>query len=195
MTDRPRKEDPSRGTVPSNRLSHGLSSRAFMESRKRQATEFSELLLGDAPRTYTVVDAALSLAEAFLHLAAIRRAKLTLMEEGSARPKDLDQPGYPSPASAHASSLAGCHLQRRAHKASSPNEEETEAGIEAVLRAISQNNGSAFARLLEYERKAISRRNRLMTRLEYLVIEARRDLRNSRIAVSRIASRGLKTKS
>lgn len=113
-------------TRASNRLSHGLRSRAAREARSQQAALLAEDILSGLPRSAEIEVVAGDLAEAMLQLAAVRSASLALYATRE------DEAGEPS--------------------------------------AVLLQPGS----LIQYERKAVSRRNALIRRLDYLSLEARR---------------------
>jgi hypothetical protein len=78
-------------TRPSNRLSHGLRSRARREDRLGEAHDLARQLAASAPSCRHVQEAALSLGEAVLHLRDVRRALLSLIApEPGGEPEDAD---------------------------------------------------------------------------------------------------------
>jgi hypothetical protein len=113
-------------TRASNRLSHGLRSRAAREARSEQAKLLAEDILSGLPQSAEIEVVAGDLAEAMLQLAAVRSASLALYATRE------DEAGEPS--------------------------------------AVVLQPGS----LVQYERKAVSRRNALVRRLDYLSLEVRR---------------------
>jgi hypothetical protein len=171
--------DGSSHTVASNRLSHGLSSRAIAEARVQQVKDLADALLGDAPKTYAVLDVAFSLAGTILHLAAVRRAKNALLTEGIVKlhiPEKIKisslPPTYENPTGGSITAESSQQVV----------DEIVASIVQDVLR--DPDNVKTFVRLYEYERKAISRRNRLLVRCDYLVFEARRKQREIEAAKS-----------
>ncbi len=134
----------ARRTRPSNRLSHGLRSRARREVRLEEAEDFARQLAAPAPSCLHVQEAALSLAEAILHLRDVRRALLSFIA-----PEPADEDGNADAPADNAARLLTC------------------------VRLITRN-ASELARLREYERKAASRIMRAVNRLDYVTLEARR---------------------
>lgn len=134
----------ARRTRPSNRLSHGLRSRARREDRLDKAHDLARQLASPAPSWRHVQEAALSLAEAILHLRDVRRALLSLMA-----PEPGDEPEDAGASAVDATRLVAC--------------------VSLLTR-----NATELGRLREYERKATSRMLRAVNRLDYLTLEARR---------------------
>ena len=123
-----RKAGPTRA---SNRLTHGLRSRAAREARAGRAELIAEDILSSLPRSAEIDTVAHDLAEAMLQVAAVRSASLA----------------------------------RYAAR-------EGEAGNPTAV--LLQDNNVPGGSLIQYERKAVSRRNALIRRLDYLSLEARR---------------------
>ncbi len=131
-------------TRPSNRLSHGLRSRARREDRLEEADDLARQLAAPAPSCRHVQEAALSLAEAILHLRDVRRALLSLIA-----PEPADEDGDADAPADNAACLLPCaHLITR--------------------------HATELGKLREYERKAASRMMRAVNRLDYVTLEARR---------------------
>jgi hypothetical protein len=170
-TDTNKGQRLSSPTTPSNRLSHGLSSRAIAEARGQLAKELTDALIGDCPKTYPLLDAASSLAGAILHLAAIRRAKKALLTTG-----DVALHKTEHRQSDMVSRPAASEAQIREGKSEEIPHGMTDEFVASIVQGVLRDpdNVRMFARLYEYERKAISRRNRLLIQLDYLVLEARR---------------------
>jgi hypothetical protein len=134
----------ARRTRPSNRLSHGLRSRARREDRLEEAEDLAKKLAASVPSCPRVQEAALSLAEAILHLRDVRRALLSLIA-----PEPADGDGDADAPADNAARLLPC------------------------LRLITRH-ATELGKLREYERKAASRMMRAVNRLDYVTLEARR---------------------
>ncbi len=134
----------ARRTRPSNRLSHGLRSRARREDHLEEADDLACHLAAPAPSCRDVQEAALSLAEAILHLRDVRRALLSLIA-----PEPADEDGDADAPADDATRLLPC------------------------VRLITRN-ATELGKLREYERKAASRMMRAVNRLDYVTLEARR---------------------
>lgn len=156
----PKASQPRRPTTPSNRLSHGLASRAAAEARVPTLNELAVLLIGNAPRTDEIWSAALSLADAILHFQAVQRAKFSVLSSACPATAELD---------------SSSRAQQSLGKSVLPEEQETNQsdGLLALQELIF-TKCSEFASLDEYERKALSRRRKLLIRLDYSMHEALR---------------------
>ena len=142
----------TRRTKPSNRLSHGLRSRARREDHLDEAHELARKLAASAPSCPRVQEAALSLGEAVLHLRDVRRAILSLITPQAGQgDRDTDAPG------SDVARLLPC--------------------LSLITR-----HAAELGRLREYERKATSRMMRAVNRLDYVTLEARRQETASREA-------------
>lgn len=97
-------------TKPSNRLKHGLRSRARWEKRAYEAADLASILERDAPSCPLVREAACDLADAIMHLQDVRRTMNSLMcdacdvHEGRNSPIDVDE------------ALASCLTQLKMHE-------------------------------------------------------------------------------
>jgi hypothetical protein len=134
----------ARRTRPSNRLSHGLRSRARREDHVDEAEDLARQLAASAPLCPRVQEAALSLGEAILHLRDVRRALLSLIA-----PEAGGEDGDADASAGDATRLLHC------------------------VRLITRN-ATELGKLREYERKAASRMMRSVNRLDYVTLEARR---------------------
>lgn len=179
------KNIPSSRTVPSNRLSHGLSSRAISEARTQQVRALADVLLRDAPKTFEVLEAAFSLAGAMLHVAAVRRAKNALLTTGDVTLRGANH-GSNNVASPDLATKTLTPEGRAADPGQKMAEEFVASVVEGVLR--DPDNVKTFVRLYEYERKAISRRNKLMLRFDCAVFEAHRKQREAEAAAKGMKS-------
>lgn len=162
------------GIRPSNRLSHGLTSRAAAEERSGEAWELAEDLIGNVPASEEMRDVALQLANAILLLHAIRSERQALL---SRLPPEFDidpleeilvQKGFfeGAPKSAWYPSL----MRAIIHEEAIPEGKSELVETAALLRT----RRSELNRLEGYERKASSRRCKLLMRLDHLRIEAMR---------------------
>jgi hypothetical protein len=156
-------------TKPSNRMSHGLASRAVANARAHEAAKLAKFLLRDLPKAPEVEDAALALAESMLQLNAARYARRAFLS------------GPPNDSGTNGSPVDNCQAppDTRADQAfegmkMSIDEDQPICREIATTLKILQRDPWTYGRLEDYERKAFSRRNRLLIRLDYLVIEARR---------------------
>ncbi len=136
-------------TRPSNRLAHGLCSRYAADARRGDAGALAIALRGDAPVEPPIAEASVRLAEAILQLNAVRSARLALFER----------------------SLATARHDGVDHKTDSG---ESRRMAQADHALTLQERAAELRRLENYERKATSRQTRLMNRLDYLMLEARR---------------------
>lgn len=157
--------------IPSNRLSHGLTSRFVAEARKAEVATLAAALIGDGPSTPAVVEAAEALAEAMLSLRAIRRAKHELLLRQPSRPgvqevlnlidhlAHLASGGEPGAAAIEA--------------VNAPDERSDYWGLRGLLN-MSGKDSRRLATIEDYERKAHSLYRKRVTRLDHAMIEAQR---------------------
>jgi hypothetical protein len=124
------------------------------------ATELAGHLIGTTPRTPEVWSAALALADAVLHEHAVQVARYSLLEasgppsQGGSPPCSLEDPRRLSP------------------RQNDPAREEAE-GITGLLKFLEEYPHLA-KNYDEYQRKALSRRGKLIIRLDYMMHEALR---------------------
>lgn len=130
---------------PSNRLSHGLRSRLLRTSREDDADALAAEILAGCPRDAEISSLARDMADAILHLSAIRVARRHLF----APPHSRD------------------------HREAQPDEDGAGRGTRPVSDVF-RDGGQALRVIDDYERKAISRRNGLIRRLDYLTLEIMR---------------------
>lgn len=147
-------------TIPSNRLRHGLASRAFVEARGVQAVMLARALISNLPASDEVFDAARALAEVTLQLQAVQEAKRAFLSNGSGNKKAGHKFGKVQP------------LRNDPSEPALPWTEE-DIGVAGAVEAI-RLNAKIYRRLEEYERKSASRRKRLLIRFDYVALEARR---------------------
>lgn len=117
----------------------------MQKSRDDDADALAAEILAGLPRNAEISSLARDLADAILHLSAIRLARRELLA--------------PPP--------EGDHLEDQ------PDEDDARPRHCRVSDSL-RDNGEALRRMGEYERKAISRRNGLIRRLDDLTIEIRR---------------------
>lgn len=177
------EEPQGRRTKPSNRLTHGLTSRARAEDWFDDARRMADELVGDGPRTPEIVDAANALARQIILLQAIRLEMKKLLTTPPP-PRDYDTfLNDPALQDIKFEILEGGYLDElpKAHWA-----RWFVACIrydDLVAAYVPSEDGAArlmarrrrdFRRLEEYERKAMSRRRKLIRELDFLTVEALR---------------------
>lgn len=158
-------------TVASNRLSHGLTSRAIAAARASVVRNLARALMSEAPADSRVIEAAEALAEAILQLRAVRRARFQHLSrmavDDDAPMKDVE----------HLLDLVDEVNRRKLSEAAlvaigfGPKEAEEHTGLMTLLN-MPHRDALALRRLEDYERKAYSRYRKLVTRFDYAVIEA-----------------------
>lgn len=161
----------SSSSIPSNRLSHGLTSRFVAEARKAEVATLAAALISDGPSTPAVLEAAEALAEAMLSLRSIRRAKHELLSRQPSRPgvqevlnlidhlAHLVSGGEPGPAALEA--------------ANAPDERSDYWGLRGLLN-MSRKDLRRLATIEDYERKADSLYRKRVTRFDHARIDAQR---------------------
>ena len=175
-------EDP-RGprTKPSNRLTHGLTSRARAEEWFDDVSRMADELVADAPRTPEIMDAARALAHEIILLQAIRVERIKLLTTPPP-PRDYEEfkrdPDFPDIkldilTSGYPHELPKSHWGRWS-AAGAQCEDEVVAYVPTA-----ENAGNMFRwrrrelrTLDEYERKAMSRRRKLLHMMDYFIVEA-----------------------
>jgi hypothetical protein len=134
------------GRIGQKRMRHGITSRARAEERPYDVLDLAKLLSRPAPSCHMVQQAAMDLSDAILHLNDITRAQASLLAEGCPAGRADAQPGH---------------------------EDEGQGHMAHALALIIDNARSL--RVMEaYHRKARSRRDRLIKRLDHAILEARR---------------------
>lgn len=151
MTKRSNTHKP---TKPSNRFSHGLASRAAADARVQAATELAAEMIGTAPATRTVWPAALAAADAILHYHAVQIARHRLLGGSTI---DAEPEGDESASTI--STQPGASEDSRANSGEDP-------GLALALTLVEVHKRS-LAGLDEYARKSLSRRRKLIIRLDY----------------------------
>ena len=161
-------------TKPTNRITHGLTSRARKEERSGQAEELAVELMGHVHASEEMRDVALELADSILLLHAIRAERQALL---SRLPPEFDidpleeilvEKGFfeGAPKSAWYPSLMRAIIREDAIPEGKSELVET--------AALLWMRRSELKRFEGYERKASSRRCKLLMRLDHLRIEAMR---------------------
>lgn len=133
-------------TAPSPRMRHGITSLTRSDARFYDALDLAHLLSRPAPECPHVQQAAMELADAILHLCDVTRAQMSLLS--SAVPPEVEDPP--------------------------PDHAITEGDALAASLARLTRQARSLRTLAVYARKARSRRDRLLTRLDHLILEARR---------------------
>lgn len=157
-------------TLPSNRLRHGLTSRAAAEARRPEADVLVRQLMAGAPNTPEVQETAEALAESMLALRAARRVRFELLSRQlDVKLADLEE---------LMDQFEGIHFGNQpvvaARKAFLKFDEDQDiAGAKRIL-SMPFRDARELARIEEYERKIHSRYRKLVTRLDHVIIEARR---------------------
>lgn len=157
-------------THPSNRLRHGLTSRAAAEARRPEADVIARQLMAGAPHTPEVQETAEALAEAMLALRAARRVRFELLSRQlDVTLDDLEET---------MDQLSDIVFRNRplvaARKAALKLDEDRDiAGAKRIL-SMPFRDAMELARIEDYERKIHSRYRKLVTRLDHVIIEARR---------------------
>lgn len=178
-TGRPRK--------PSNHYKHGLTSRAraqeWFEDAEKLAEKLAEELIRGAPRTLHIVETATSLSGLMLLLRAIRKQRRRLLTtppppkgyEAFSRFSDFEDIKYEilhgdfvkeAPDEPWARSLISYAHYEGVVDAYVPT---AEGAADLMGR-----QEEAFHRIDEYERRARSRMEKLVRRLDFLVLEEKR---------------------
>lgn len=148
------------GTRPPNSLSHGLTSRWWAEGWRVEAKSFALELVGEAAVTPEILETAEALAMEIILVEASRCEKIkTFANAGSGCSRTRSDGDRRGRAEVGKDDL---HLAQPGHTSA------TDATH--VLRLAT----CSLRRLDELERKALSRRNRLMTRLDFLILEEQR---------------------
>lgn len=147
-------------TIPSNRLKHGLASRALVEARWLQSVMLARALTSHLPTTEEVFDAARALAEVTLQLQAVQEAKRAFLSNGSGNRQAGHKIGKVQP------------LRNDPSEPELPWTEE-DVGLAGAVEAM-RVDAQTYRRLEGYERRAASRRKRLLIRFDYVALEARR---------------------
>lgn len=160
---------PKSRTKPSNRLSHGLTSRAMAEGREAEMKALARELIKDAPATPEVQAAAEDLAGSMLTLHAIRRARIAVFSQKAViTPSDL---------LSIIGMLERCNagpLSEDELRTSQDKGDEIETDELLRLLKIMTHNEAELRRLEDYERKAHSRYRKHLTHFDYAITEARR---------------------
>ena len=170
-------------TKPSNRLTHGLTSRARAEDMYDDARKMADELVGEGPRTPEILEAAIALARQIMLLQAIRSERkrlLTTPPPPRNYKKFHDDPDFEDLKS---DILNGGSLQEmpKTHWARwliacAQYEDVVSAYVpsaEGAARLIAQRR-LEFRRLDEYERKAMSRRRKLLRKMDHLTVDTLR---------------------
>lgn len=152
-------------------MSHGLSSRAVVEQRVKEVQALAKLLTAGVPYTADVQKAAEAMADALFACHAIRRTRI-----------DLLTPVMTGPSIGYVEDLLMKLDQLERYTESglvvfgemlSEDVGSRERNSSLLFETLSSNRSDLRA-VDEYERKAHSRYLKLVTRLDYLMIEARR---------------------
>lgn len=170
-------------TKSSNRLSHGLSSKARRESWFDDVKRLADELMGETPRTGYVIQAAMDVAHTVILLRSIRiERKRTLSSPQPPRSYhqfladdgfeafrlDVIESGFckdPPP---------GKWAQSLKDVVEYPDRLATYKPSEEDLLYLIYKRKDELTRIDEYERKALSRLRKQITLLDYVSLEARR---------------------
>lgn len=155
----------------SNSMSHGLSARSLVEQREEEVKSLAVLFATGVPYTDEVQKAAQAVADALFARHAIQRARLDLLTPGATGP------------TVHTVELLLTHLDR--FDSYTKGEllvlgEELFEDFEGPERSgwllfdTFQAKRFKLRSMDEYERKAHSRYLKLVSRLDYVIIEALR---------------------
>lgn len=173
----------TRRTKPSNRLAHGLSSRAREEDWLEEAKHLAMELIGNAPVGAEIYGIAIDLAQTIFLLQAISGERRKILSTPAPPPhyekfladrnfedfrQDVIDSGFCNdpPRARWAQSLLRVIRYRDVVAAYKPTLDD----YPKLLRT----RGGDLLRVDEYERKARSRRYKLANRLDYLILEAKR---------------------
>ena len=144
-------------TIPSNRMTHGLTSKAQKESWFPEAELLAKKLIGDIPTSPEIVSTAIDLAMNIILLKAVRQERLLLLSPEVPR-MTLQEMGNKA------------YFEDTKYYCSiNPDLNELETTAELLRQRWREH-----VRVDEYERKALSRRKKLVRKFDCLVIEARR---------------------
>jgi hypothetical protein len=169
----------------SNRFTHGLSSRRQSALWMDEAEEFVDVILGDAPRTPEITSVGIMVVQAQLLMNAIDTEEKKILttppppRHFAEFSKDADfeefrheviDSGFltEGPEDAWASNLKLVVKYPDQVAEYQPTLEKT--------AALLVSRRTDLRRIEDYRRRALSRRNKLINRLDYLVIEERRRL-------------------
>ncbi len=182
-------------TKPSNRLSHGVSSRAREEEWFDEARNLAIELIGDVPVTSEIISVAIDLAQTIFRIQAIADERRRVLSTPAPPPhykafladrdfedfrQDVIDSGFCKnpPRTNWARSLLRVIRYRdvvAAYKPTTPNHYPNQ------LRTRKRD----LLRIDEYERRARSRRFKLSNHLDYLILEARRQKREEEMRAKR----------
>jgi hypothetical protein len=166
-------------------MTHGLTSRRLREALNRDAEVLAPALIGGAYPDQSVIEAARAAADAILHLHHIRRAKLDLIERFKDTPPGLIDPDL------KAVRTLGQIIRGKVRPGSDLELDKILDDLTSVLTdgasgigpggdasakmiAIFSALSTKLRRVSEYERRALSLRNKALRRLAYEQIEAER---------------------
>lgn len=159
---------------------HGLASRAPREAMSAAAEVLADALLGTSPREPQLLEAAREAAEAILYLETVRQLQCATLEahaigrlktrgraaermqELSVSVKVDDAPTWRRLRDTVAATIGGAR------------EGELERPSQKALALELKGSAAELRRLADYERRAFSRRQKAIRRLDYERIEAER---------------------
>lgn len=170
-------------TKASNRLSHGLSSRAREEEWFEESKKLAIELIGDVPVTSEILSVAIELAQTIFRIQAIADERRRILSTPAPPPhydkfladkdfkyfrQDVIDSGFceDPPRTSWAQSLLRVIRYQDVVAAYEPNPDDYPRRFRTRKRDL--------LRMDEYERKARSRRSKLSNRLDYLILETRR---------------------
>lgn len=165
----PRSPSKPGRTTPSNRLSHGLMSRAVAEARALEIKALGRTLTKGMKVTPDVRTAAEDVADSILSLGAIRQARLALLSQ--------PEPSTVSDAMNLIDMIARLDkgkLSEAELLALVDEEDSSDIRSHCQLLKLMTDRRRELHRIDEYERKAHSRYRKRITRFDYAVIEAQR---------------------
>lgn len=167
----------------SNRLKHGLSSRAREEGRLEEAIQLARELIGDVPVAEEILSTATALAQTIFLLQAIAAERKKILST-PAPPPHYDQflaAGDFEDFRQDVIDSGFCKDPPRARWAESllrvvryPDQVATYKPSDDDIPRLLRSRRREICRVDEYERKARARRYKLSNRLDYLILESKR---------------------
>lgn len=171
------------GVKASNNLKHGLSSRKREGDRLGEAIELARELIGDSPVTDEIFLTAIALAQAIFLLQAIAAERRKILST-PAPPPHYDQylaAGDFEDFRQDVIDSGFCENPPRARWAQNllrvvryPDQVATYKPSDNDIPGLLRSRKREIYRMDEYERKARARRYKLSNRLDYLILEAKR---------------------
>ena len=161
-------------------IKHDLSSAFAREEWSQPVLDLAGALLGSSPRGPCLLAAAREAAEAIIHLHRVQWWRLATLEGGGlarlSGSEDMQQKALALTAAVRfeaAEARPALYADLRAAFAAAGGEDVDQASAVAIYQELTKAT-DPLRRLLEHERKALSRRRKALRRLDYERIEAER---------------------